>query len=348
MSISPTVEGFRAAFRRPSLTFAEIAWRWIVGGTATALFFFGLFEYLGTLPVSNTDLMLLRTRHPYLVAQALTHILRGTFGRVAIAAVLGALLLGVLWMFAASFGRVATLRAMLEYFRVRFRSVSGIDNAGGERNIASSVTATVFAVVLRLNFLRVVVAIAAVVGVGGAGIVASFVSPDSHPRPAMAFLLFVPLLALVCVAWWLLNWALSLALLFAVRDRNDVVESISSTIRFIREHAGAVSAVTTWSEMGHLVLLSIASTAIAVPMGLAGWLPWQAAVAGMGLVTLAYFAIVDWLYIARLAGYVCLAEVPEELLKPVPAAPIPPAPRLRTTIDRDELILSDVPSPAGA
>ena len=28
---SPTIEGFRAAFRRPSLTFAEMAWRWTVG-----------------------------------------------------------------------------------------------------------------------------------------------------------------------------------------------------------------------------------------------------------------------------------------------------------------------------
>ena len=64
MPISPTAEGFRAAFRRPSLTFAEIAWRWIFGGTATALFFFALFEYLGTLPVSNADMVLLRTRHP--------------------------------------------------------------------------------------------------------------------------------------------------------------------------------------------------------------------------------------------------------------------------------------------
>ena len=27
-AISPTFEGFRAAFRRPSFTLAEMAWRW--------------------------------------------------------------------------------------------------------------------------------------------------------------------------------------------------------------------------------------------------------------------------------------------------------------------------------
>jgi hypothetical protein len=45
---------------------------------------------------------------------------------------------------------------------------------------------------------------------------------------------------------------------------------------------------------------------------------------------------------ARLAGYVCIAEMPDI---PVPSMPIPipPAPE-RTSIDRDETILSDVPN----
>jgi hypothetical protein len=63
------------------------------------------------------------------------------------------------------------------------------------------------------------------------------------------------------------------------------------------------------------------------------------------LVTLAYFAVSDWLYTARLAGYVCIAELPEALLAP-PAPPvIAPPPVPAATIDRDELILSDVPQP---
>jgi hypothetical protein len=60
------------------------------------------------------------------------------------------------------------------------------------------------------------------------------------------------------------------------------------------------------------------------------------------LVTLAYFAVVDWLYMARLAGYVCIAEAPQALLAP---SPLPRhGPPLQTTIDRNELILSDVPN----
>jgi hypothetical protein len=70
---------------------------------------------------------------------------------------------------------------------------------------------------------------------------------------------------------------------------------------------------------------------------------------GIILLTLAYFAIADWLYAARLAGYVCIADTPDALLHPLPpisAPDIGPSvshPPLQTTIDRDELILSDVP-----
>src|ERR1700758_2718936 len=110
MPISPTVEGFRAAFRRPSITFAEISWRWAIGAAATALFLFGLFEYLDTLPVNNGELLFLRSRQPYLVAQAIAHILRGSLNRVVMAGMLAALLLMLLWIMVAALGRIATVR----------------------------------------------------------------------------------------------------------------------------------------------------------------------------------------------------------------------------------------------
>src|SRR5271154_6444753 len=114
--VSPTAEGFRIAFRRPLLTLAEIAWRWTVGAIATALFLFGVFEYLDTLPVTSGELFFLRTRNPYLVAEAIAHIFRGSSRRVVVAGTLAALLLGLLWMVAGAVGRIATVRGLLEYF----------------------------------------------------------------------------------------------------------------------------------------------------------------------------------------------------------------------------------------
>ena len=336
MPISPTAEGFRAAFRWPSVTLAEIVWRWTAGATAAALLIFGLFQYLDTLPVTNGELLFLRTRHPYLVAEAIAHILRGSLHRTVTAALLAALMLAVLWVVAASVGRIATVLGLLDYFRKDVAGDVVADGAGENRPLAA---------LLRLNFLRVAVALGAIVGFVGASILAGFASPDANPRPGLAFLLFLPLAALICCAWWVLNWLLSLAGMFAVRDGADAVGAVTSAVALCRERAGAILAVTIWTGLAHLVVFVGAATVLSMPLGFAGIVPWRLVVAVMMLVTVIYFAIADWLYMARLAGYVCIVETPQELFAPLPPSPPPiAAPPVQTTIDRDEPILSDVPN----
>ena len=326
MAISPTAEGFRAAFRRPSLTLAEIIWRWTVGATATALFAFGLFEYLHSLPVTNGELLFLRTRHPYLVGEAIAHIFRGSLSRAVMAALTAALMLVVLWMIAGAVGRIATVRALLAYFR---------------KDVARDVSATSFPALLRLQFLRVAVALAALFGFAGATILAGFASPEANPQPGLAFSIFLPIAFLVAFLWWGLNWLLSLASMFAVRDGEETMGAIVAAVACCRERTGAVLAVGTWTGLAHMVVFVVASTVASVPLAFAGIVPWRLVIAADVLVTLVYFAVVDWLYMARLAGYICIAETPQELMTtPLPPpAPIPTP--LQTTIDRSELILSD-------
>ena len=202
---------------------------------------------------------------------------------------------------------------------------------------------------MRLNFLRAAVALAAAFGFAGATILAGFASPAAHPQPGLAFSLFLPLAGLICYVWWALNWLLSLAGMFAARDGEDAVGAISAAVALTRERTGAVFAVSTWTGLAHLVALVGAFTLASMPLGLAGLVPWRWVVAGILLVTLSYFAFADWLYMARLAGYVCIAETPQALLAPLPPAPAlrsrpPVETRIQTSIDRDERILSDVPN----
>ena len=111
----------------------------------------------------------------------------------------------------------------------------------------------------------------------------------------------------------MLNWLLSLACIFAVRDGDDVLSALSAAVTFSRERSGRVFAVSTWSGLAHLAAFSIATTAVSFPLAFVRVAPTRLIIAAVVLVTLAYFAFVDWLYMARLAGYICIAEMPEAL-----------------------------------
>jgi len=129
------------------------------------------------------------------------------------------------------------------------------------------------------------------------------------------------------------------------------VGSLVAAVALCRERTGPVFAVSTWTGLVHLIVFVGATTVMSMPLGFASVIPWRLVFAVVIVLTLAYLAVADWLYMARLAGYVCIAETPEALLKPLPPAPlsIPPpvaGPPVQTTIDRDEPILSDIPNSA--
>jgi hypothetical protein len=181
----------------------------------------------------------------------------------------------------------------------------------------------------------------------GAAILTGFVSTKAVPRPSLAFLLFLPVAALICVAGWALNWWLSLAGLFAVRDGQDALAALSAAVTFARERSGSVLAVSTWTGLAHLVAFSIATTVLSFPLAFLQVAPSRLVLAGVILVTLAYFAVADWLYVVRLAGYVCVAEISYGLVVESPlqaGSPRGSAFPVETAIDRDEPILSDIPN----
>jgi hypothetical protein len=335
---SPTIEGFRAAFRRPSLSFAEIAWRWSLGATAVTLSFFYCIEYLDTLPVTHADATLLSTRQPALVERAIAHIFNGSLDRAVFAALLGILALSLLWIVAASVGRLATVRTLLAYFHeeVSWNISPGISNFEQPRPVGALIS---------LNFLRSAVALSVVLAFCGAAILVSFVSTKTNPRPGLAFVLFLPICALIFVAGWALNWWLSLAGIFAVRGGQDAFSAIIAAVAFTREHLGSILAVSTWTGLAHLVAFSIATTVVSLPLAFIQVAPARLVMAGVIVVTFAYLAVADWLYIVRLAGYLYIAEMPDVLIA---RSPVPPTPGHGVTpvdaIDRDELILSDLPN----
>jgi len=342
---SPTLEGFRAILRQPSFGLAEIAWRWSFGVAAGLLLTFSFLEYLDTLPVTRGELFLLRTHHPVLIFQAIAHIFRGSAPRVVAASIVLTLTLAAAWIGIASLGRAATVRALLDYLR----ESTGLP---ADRTAGSFRPPVFFRLrsLAGLNFFRVGVTLAAVVGCLGASLLAGFASPKASPSPGSAVLIFLMLVMFVGLAWSAVNWFLSLAAIFVVGGGRDTFSAVAAAVDLCRFRTGSVLAAATWFGLGHVVAFVVASSVVAFPLAFAGVLPAGVVLGGVLLVTLLYFAVVDFLYVGRLAAFVFIVEGPEE--PPVPEiAAEPPSGSQQATlslqpgsgVDPDELILSDMP-----
>jgi hypothetical protein len=323
---SPTLEGFQTMFRMPTLGLAEIAWRWSFGVAAAAAFSFMLREYLATLPVTAGETLLLRSRQPALMAQALARILQGSAPRAAAAFLVVLLCLTLAWIVLVSLGRAATVKALVEHFRSSGRvplareAEAPPTSAGGELGS-----------LMVLNFLRATALLAAAVSVVGAMLVARTASPADNPSSGAVLLTFWILMMLIGLAWEMLNWYLSLAALFVVRDGASAIEALARTTDLCRTRLGALLAVATWFGIARAIVFVVASSAAGMPLGFSELLPGGVIFGGVLLVTLLYFAAADFLYVGRLASYVFLLEPPE--LGPVAIA-------LPTSEDD---ILSDIP-----
>jgi hypothetical protein len=323
-SFSPTAEGFRLVFRRPAIPFAEIAWRWSFSTAAWLLGTLFLLEYMGSLPVNALDRLLLGTQQPVLVSRALQRIFHGSAFRFTEAGIVLLLGLAIAWIVLASLGRAATLAALLEEF-------------GNESGSGRGTTWSLFA----LNFLRVTVALAAVVAGLGAALIASSFWASTHVPVADAARLWFAGLFLVWMVWVFLNWLLSTAAVFVLTDRKGALNAIAACARFCGEHTGRVLVAGVWFGLAHLGAFIAACMAGFTTLSTVGaWRIGPALVLEF-LIIAGYCGVADFLYTARLAAYV--AMVRGEELEPSGFTP-PVAPEAGSSaVDRDELILSDVP-----
>ncbi|MGO9126734.1 MAG: hypothetical protein ACLP6G_17845 [Terriglobales bacterium] len=326
---SPTLEGFRAIFQRPSLGFAEIAWRWSFGAAAALLITLSGLEYLDTLPVTRGDLLLLRSRQPWLMSQAIGNILRGSGGRLVEAFVVLAVALVAGWIVVAALARAATINALLGHFR---------EKDDTEKRPAGLRSLPLFGV----TFLRATVSLAAIAGCFAGFTLGGMAStPD---EAGMAVQIAMIIFTLVWLAWSMVNWFLSLAAIFVIANDRDTFGAIADAVDLCRHSSGPLFAVGTSFGLAHVATFIVASMAAAFPLGLATILPGRVVLAALIVVTLLYFAVADFLYMGRLAAYVAILELPEA--PPVPSSqPSAFSPQPCGSVDPYELILSDVPAP---
>ena len=289
-SPSPFRDGFAALRHEPAVLAAELTWRWCFGLSAWGLGIISLALFLDGVKVAPVDQFLLRTLQPQLLQNALQHIFRGSLLRFVLEQTI--LLLGVtiLWSLAATAGRAATLRRLVAMFSTEEEPLS---------------MEWQFAPIFLLQLLRVVWSVIALATGFGLLCYGLVMSQDGRPiRAALALAsgLAVPFLGIV------LNWFFAVAPLFCIRNGADAREALEQAVDFAGRHAGRLLLLAVGFLALRLVWVGTMWLAFLSPLS------WISEIGGrwtlllMAGVALVYFAGADLLYLARLAGYVSLAE----------------------------------------
>jgi hypothetical protein len=300
-------EGFRAVVRMPSLLLAELAWRWSFGLAAMVLIGIGVREVQHAVTLSPTDELLLGSMQPMLMGEAWAHILRQTLPLLFKLAAILLPALSVMWVAAATLGRAVTIRRVLDHF------AASSEDAVAERKIR-------WGAMTALHAFRATVMLAVFLGYLGAGVVASrFVNIEEGKPPSLdaAWVVFVMIFAVVVIVAAGLNWVLSLAPVFVVRDGRGTWESMGDAVKLFRERGSQLTAAATWNGFLRFVGACVASVAGLFPLMLIGEVRGIVVWMLVGIITVMYCVISDWLLLARLASYVAVVEQGSEQVEVV-------------------------------
>ncbi|MGB8770408.1 MAG: hypothetical protein WCC92_12375 [Candidatus Korobacteraceae bacterium] len=322
---SPFRDGFAALGHDPALLAAELMWRWCFGFSAWALVIVSGAWFLDSLKISPVDEFLLGTFQPQLLSGAFHHILRGSLTRFVL--VQSVLLLGVtlLWCFAATVGRAATLRRLVAMF-----------SADDE---PTQITWQ-FAPIFILHLLRAAWSLIALSVVIACLVIGGVMAANRRPGLAALFWVFG-----IGLPFWfgaVLNWFFGVAPLFCIRNSSTAMDALTQSVDFVSRRGGRLSLLGLGFLLLRLVWFGTMVLAILSPVSLVKYLAPGWVLLIMAAIALLYFVGDDLLHLARSGAYASLAEddahpplVPEAGTPPDPAtAPEPaPSPEVAPAVD---------------
>jgi hypothetical protein len=276
---SPIRYAFRTVWRTPDLALAEIAWRWAWGAASLVIGWFAAREFLSSLLVSNRDYFQLRSNNPQWVADAIVHIFAGsgpTMLRLFLIITPAAL---VLWIIAASLGRAATLRALL----------------GNHRPLVGRTVG--------LHVSRVVIGLMAFVGMVSSFLLGSVLAARTDPpQPLIFIVVFFPLSIVFTILRSRINWFLLLANVYAAEGSTSAA-GFGEATRIFKRRSGDFMGVGTVVGVIRIALMVVVTLLSLALVGAVGQAPGKLLWAAFLILTLAYFAVSDWLYVVKLAAY---------------------------------------------
>ncbi len=290
----PHRRAFRLLRAEPLLFLIELLWRWSFWLGTLAVVFFSLPTYQRIAQLAEPDESLLRSGDPMAIAAGMAEVMQAARPLLVRLLVVALPVLALLWGAALTIGRGLTTRAIVR----RLATEHGQPEPPPLRWLAMA----------GISFGRVAAVLILLIGyVGGSIIGSSVAGTPQEPNLFAPALLFLLIFGMGAAAWSVVNWILSLAPIFAVRDGLSALDSTVAAIRFARRRRKELT-----SAAGKNAFLR---TAVAVVLTVAGLLliplahvapAWLIAVLAV-VISLAYILESDYLLLARLAAYAVVA-----------------------------------------
>ena len=292
MSRKGLLEGVREIGRDPALLLTEIGWRWSFGAIAILVAAVSIFLILDSVSIDPRRLQTMAALNPLQLAQSIAEGIASVGSVLWHVAVAAGLLLTVIWVLISALGRYATLA------RPALKPGASLQ------------------VCFVVSVIRAMLALAGIAAWFVAGMFAAMLGPATMHSGApnfgvMSTVLLLGFLVIVGV-WSTSNWFLSF---LPLRTEPSWTQCLLSTLSFIRSRRDElleVSVVNGILRAGLFVvavLLSVAvSSVITNPRIL---------VADLLAISLLYFLVADFLYLARLVA--CRKLRDEPVSQPPPA-----------------------------
>src|ERR1051326_5755879 len=278
---NPITQGLRTVARDPALFLVEILWRLSFAVLACLLVIGVGAMLLGPLHVGHAWDTAWRSRDPQRMAQLLVTVLLILGKKVVVAALAIPVAIALLWSIFSALGRFVTVRRL----RVGLTSLS-------------------FSSILALQFIRGFVSWFCFVLFFGATFGEALIA-SRGPKPDLLLYYFMvlPSMVVISAVWLTVNWYLSLAVFFGREGQN------------FRQQRSDFAGTGFVFLLFRFVILMIAVAICGLTSGMQASAP-QSYFVLLVVVTLAYCAISDFLYMARMASYLALAAAHVDLAGP--------------------------------
>jgi hypothetical protein len=278
MSRNGFFEAVREIRRDPVLLLVEIGWRWSFGAIAIIAFCFSAFLVLDSIPLDSRSLQTMAALNPFQLAQKIAEGIASVAGVLWRAELSVGFVVTAIWILFSALGRYATLmRAALK--------------PGASLQVCLVVS------ILRAMLIWGCIAAWFLAGLFAGAIASANTQAYSPNVGLMSAILFVAFLVISGV-WSTLNWVLSLVPLRTEPTSSECFRETLSFIRVRRDELLEVSIVNGTLRAGVFVVAVLLSMAAGTVITNA-----RIFVADLLAISLLYFLLADFLYVARLIAF---------------------------------------------